>query len=207
MSVAIAGGQYLWPDRTIAYVIDPALPDADRVTAAIQHWNQHSVLRFVPRTNEADYVLVTRLPGCAISDVGRRGGEQKVCLGDGCSVGSIIHELGHTAGLWHEHCRHDRDTFVTIDVTNIKDGCEQNFAIDAIAEVPTPTVDVGAYDYGSIMHYPGTAFPIDPTLPNITPTHPLPAGIVMGQRVALSPGDLAAVATLYAGVPAPSGNG
>jgi hypothetical protein len=200
MGVAIAGEQYLWPDRTIAYVIDPALPDADRVTAAIEHWNQHSVIRFVPRTGETDYVVVTRQQGCPTSDVGRRGGEQQVCLGDACSVGSIVHELGHTVGLWHEHCRHDRDRFVAIDKTNIKDGCEFNFTIDSIAEVPTPTIDIGDYDYGSIMHYPPIAFPIDKTLPNVVPKQPLPPGVVQGQRDALSPGDLAAVAKLYAGV-------
>jgi Astacin (Peptidase family M12A) len=203
MGLGIAGEQYRWPNRTVPYEVDPALPDQDRIAEAVAHWHQHSSIRFVPHAGEADYVLVTRVPGCAVSDVGRRGGRQCVSLGDGCSVGSIIHELGHTIGLWHEHCRDDRDRFVTIDFTNIQDDCVDNFTQDSIAGVATPTDDVGDYDYGSIMHYPEIAFPIDDTCPVITPLNPLPPGVVMGQRVALSPGDIAAVEEMYRGMAVP----
>jgi hypothetical protein len=204
VGLGITGDQYRWPNRTIPYEVDPALPGQDRIVEAVAHWTEHSSIRFVARNGEADYVLITRVPGCAVSDVGRRGGKQCVSLGDGCSVGSIIHELGHTIGLWHEHCRDDRDRFVAIDFTNIEDGCEDNFKQDSIAGVATPTHDIGAYDYGSIMHYPSVAFPIDPTCPVITPLQPLPAGVVMGQRVALSPGDIAAVEEMYANQPRPA---
>ncbi|HXH40602.1 MAG TPA: M12 family metallopeptidase, partial [Thermoanaerobaculia bacterium] len=52
--------------------------------------------------------------------------------------------------------------------------------------------DVGAYDYGSIMHYPRDAFSTDGS-DTITPTQ---AGAQIGQRIALSAGDIAAAATL-----------
>lgn len=201
MGVGIAGKQYRWPKRTIPYSIDQNLPDKDRVVRAVAHWNSRTSIRFVARIKEADYLLVTRKPGCIVSDVGRRGGEQCVSLGDSCSVGSIIHELGHTVGLWHEHCRGDRNRFVTIDFTNIEDGCEDNFTQNSISGKPAATVDLGAYDYGSIMHYPVGAFPIDPAFPVITALKPLPAGVTMGQRDKLSAGDLAAVETMYAGIP------
>ena len=201
MGVAISGTQYLWPERTVPYVIDPQLPDVDEVKAAILHWNQRSVMRFVPRDSEPDYVLVTRIPGCAISDVGRRGGEQKVCLADDCPVGSIIHELGHTVGLWHEHCRHDRDQFVTVLLDQIEEDSLENFTIDSIAEKPTPTFDVGDYDFGSIMHYSETACAFIEGTPVLIPKVPLPPGVVQGQRDGLSPGDLAAVEEMYRDVP------
>ena len=60
--------------------------------------------------------------------------------------------------------------------------------------------DVGAYDYGSIMHYERTAFTKNGQ-ETVTPINPANAQI--GQRVALSAGDLAAVASMY-GAPAPS---
>lgn len=201
MGVAITGAQYLWPARTIPYVIDPQLPDSDNVEAAILHWNQHTVIHFVPRAAEPDYVLVTRIPGYAISDVGRRGGEQKVCLADDCPVGTIIHELGHTVGLWHEHCRHDRDTFVTVLLDQIAEESVQQFTIDSIADTPTATFDIDAYDFGSIMHYPETACAFIDGTPVLIPKVPLPPGVVQGQLDGLSPGDIAAVEKLYENVP------
>jgi hypothetical protein len=203
MGVAITGAQYLWPGRTIPYVIDPQLPGADDVRAAILHWNQRTVLNFVQRGSQPDYVLVTRSVGSALSDVGRRRGQQKVSLADNCPVGSIIHELGHTIGLWHEHCRHDRDKFVTVLIDDIAEESRQNFAIDSIADQPTPTFDVLDYDFGSIMHYSETACAFIEDTPVLIPKkQPLPPGVVQGQRDGLSPKDIAAVASLYQGVPA-----
>jgi hypothetical protein len=204
MGVAIAGAQYLWPGRTIPYVIDPQLPDADEVEAAILHWNESKVVRFVQRTTEPDYVLVTRIDGCVISDVGRCGGEQKVCLAADCPVGSIVHELGHTVGLWHEHCRHDRDEFVTVLFDQIAEESLQQFTIDSIAEKPTPTVDIGDYDFGSIMHYSETACAFIEDTPVLIPKKPLEPGVVQGQRNALSPDDVASVDRLYQGIPGPA---
>jgi hypothetical protein len=201
MGVAIIGAKFLWPARTIPYEIDPAFADPSVIKDAIQHWNTETSIRFVAWAKQADYVRINYVPGGASSDVGRRAGKQIVSIGDGCPMGSVAHELGHAVGLWHEHCRNDRDQFVTIDFTNIEDGCEDNFKQNWIDQGPAPTVDVGAYDYGSLMHYSGDSFPIDPTAPVIVPLH-LPAGVVMGQRDGLSAGDIAAVETLYEGIAA-----
>ena len=66
---------------------------------------------------------------------------------------AILHEMGHTVGLWHEQSREDRDQFVRIDWANIQAGMEHNFD-----QHITDGDDIGDYDYGSIMHYPATAF-------------------------------------------------
>ena len=50
--------------------------------------------------------------------------------------------------------------------------------------------DLGAYDFGSIMHYPANAFTINGQN-TIVAKQALPSGVVMGQRSGLSAGDLA----------------
>lgn len=194
----IKGEQYRWPGRIVPYEIDPALPNPARVMAAIDHWNSRTCLRFVPHTTEPDWLRFKPDPrGCA-SMVGLQGGRQDVILMDNCTTGNIIHEIGHAVGLWHEQCRIDRDHWVEIVKDNARPGTQHNFEQQIVK-----TLDLGSYDYGSIMHYPANAFAVTPNSITIRPkVLPLPPGVVMGQREALSPGDIAAVAVLYADEPA-----
>ena len=184
-SVAISGAQFRWPNCRIPYTIDPALPDQARVTDAIAHWQARTNFRFVARTTEADYVTFRPGSGCSAA-VGRRGGQQFVNLAPNCTAGNTIHEIGHVVGLWHEQSREDRDSFVRINWTKITPGMEHNFN-----QHITDGDDIGAYDFGSIMHYPLNAFSVDGSN-TITPVGVVPAGTIIGQRATLSAGDVAA---------------
>lgn len=189
--VTITGANFRWPGGVVPFEVDPALPGAHRVTEAVAHWNSRTHLRFVPRTAaHADFVRF--VPSTASrSPVGRRGGMQTVELTETAPVGTVIHEMGHAIGLWHEQSREDRGDFVEVRLANIDPATRHNFA-----QHITDGDDTGAYDFGSIMHYPATAFSVNGHA-TIVPRIVLPPGVVMGQRVALSAGDIAAAHAIY----------
>lgn len=64
------------------------------------------------------------------------------------SKGLLLHEMGHVAGLFHEHIRPDRDDFIIVNTNN-------STSPDFFAKDPSAngTWILSSYDYESIMHY------------------------------------------------------
>jgi len=193
----------LWPRGEIPYVIDASVPPAtvESIHWAVSHVNT-TPLRLRPRTADADYVVFRNSgegSGCS-SYVGRTGGPQEIEVAD-CGRGSVVHEILHAAGFFHEHARNDRDQFVTIVWDEIPAQYRNDFE-----QKGGKGQDVGPYDYQSIMHYSSRAFSRSGR-PTILPRDP---NANIGQREGLSQLDRAAIQALYAGgapglpVPQPS---
>jgi hypothetical protein len=154
--VAAEGPGKRWPGGVIPYVLEDQFPKKAAFEAAAAKWNAHTAttgITIKPRTNEANYVFVTNRADTCNSNLGMLGGVQYINVGaDFCGTDPMVHELGHTIGLIHEHQRPDRDKFVKIDFDNIVGGREdaQN-KVDF--GVVTGALVQSTYDYYSVMHY------------------------------------------------------
>lgn len=111
--------------------------------------------------NATAYVnITTHAKGC-FSSIGFLNTVQKFNLelseiDSGCfRLGTIIHELLHTLGFYHQHTSPERDRYIQVIEENIMEDKKYNF--DILSERIATNFGV-EYDYGSIMHYSSKAF-------------------------------------------------
>jgi hypothetical protein len=149
----------LWNDHTIPYVISSCFSDSHRqeIIKAMRDWSEVTCLKFVERQPEHnDYVRFER-GMVSNSYVGRQGSMQIINLSEyGVSnIRTILHEIGHAVGVWHEQSRPDRDCYVTVNDEKIVPGKQHNFKKREENRVDYQGTE---YDYRSVMHYRRKAF-------------------------------------------------
>lgn len=183
-----------WPNGVVPYKINAAIKATHDalIKDAIKHIEGKTSVKFVQRTNQANYVEFVyhnNSDHLCWSQIGKVGGRQLIQLHkDGCSLGTTIHEICHALGFWHEQSRLDRDEYITINYQNIIDKYISQFNKHGSAGL-----DFGKYDYGSIMHYGSHALSKNGQ-PTIVPKQP---GVTIGQRNGLSDGDIDAINYMY----------
>lgn len=180
----------LWPNRTVFYTINSQLPNQSRVTNAIAHWENETNLQFTLRTNQANYIEFVPDSGCS-SNYGMIGGRQEISTANGCSTGNLIHEIGHAIGFFHEQARTDRNSYVTVNYSNIEAGKEHNFY--TYNTIGIGGFQIGTFDFGSIMLYSSFDFSAN-SLPTMTR---LDGSTFFGQRIGLSEGDIQTYNNMY----------
>jgi len=71
-----------------------------------------------------------------------------------CSFGTIIHEFGHSIGLFHEHQRPDRNKYIKFNSQNVDRNVENRGELIRVNfNIKNSALNQGEYDYQSIMHY------------------------------------------------------
>lgn len=146
-----------WPNRTIYYTIASNMGsiNVNKINTAVNEYNTKTNTRWVQRTNQSNYVefiFGSSNGSDGWAHIGYQGGKQTVSLDQYISVGSVIHEMGHTVGLYHEHSRQDRDQYVSIQWGNIQDGQSYNF------NKYTSGTDIGPFNINSVMMYWPTSY-------------------------------------------------
>lgn len=128
--------------------------------------------RWNPKTSEP-FINIKNDDGCS-SHVGYDGKthitrlQSPKCLKQ---VGTIVHELLHTLGFYHEHTRSDRDQYVQVMWNNILPGHEINFF--KLDDDASQLMELGLpYDYNSVLHYPLFAFSKGKDFPTLIPMKP-----------------------------------
>lgn len=160
---AIASLSKRWPNNTVYFTINENVTKRERIVAAIAAYHSNTNIKFENRTTEENYVEFTRSSDDGTwSNLGMINGKQKIVLADWADEGSVIHEIGHTVGLIHEHSRSDRDQFVKIITSNIQSGKKHNFRI------VKNSINSSTFDWNSIMLYPYDAFSKNPTSTDIS---------------------------------------
>ena len=198
------GSPCIWPGGIVPYVIEDDVPGRDTILRAIREWGTRTVLRFVERTSQQNYLRFALGPvsGTYLCREDSPGEQIQLIQPWGNSWEVLLHGIGHAIGLAHEQQRTDRDRYVRVFSENI---AATPYARDNWHR-HVGTLPVGPYDYRSIMTY--DAFGHGKrrnhartcAMETIPPGMPI-GGEALGEAAELSPGDIDSVARLYGRIP------
>ena len=149
----------LWVNAIVPYMFARNVSNGVRhsIRKAMDYWEDNTCVRFKAHRSESDYVEFVRETSGCWSNVGRRGGRQALNWNKDykCDFGTMLHELGHAIGFWHEQSRPDRDQYIRVLNQNIAPDKRDEFVKQRSSEINSLGSE---YDYASVMHYPTNKF-------------------------------------------------
>ena len=215
-SLGVAYNSSLWPKvagvATVYYVIDSASdPTATpKIQTAIKQFNSDfpGLIQWVKWTSSEgpNYVDINLSASdtsgvCEALEGYEAKPAQPMTGSTTCTVGTILHEMGHIIGLWHEQARPDSGTYVTLHYGSVIKGSWSNFLPPADNYQYLTTY----YDYASVMQYPSFSFTSNgnPVIETIPAGMPLSGteGVPVPATVDYSAGDKEAIRRLYGAPP------
>ena len=185
-----------WIGGVIPYMLDENLPDWGRESAeaAMAAWTEATVLKFVPRTDEPDFIYFTeRTDNCV---------RQPTCRPVYSFVPNMVHGVGHGLLLSHEQQRRDRDRYVRVFQEHISPHERGQWNPGALHGAGA---DISPYNYQSVMHYGFLSSKRNrrggpPALETIPPHMPVGETSYTGpdgQTTYITPGDADTVARMF----------
>uniref|UniRef100_A0A915MEZ2 Metalloendopeptidase n=1 Tax=Meloidogyne javanica TaxID=6303 RepID=A0A915MEZ2_MELJA len=151
---ALKNHQLIWSNGIVPYELDEAfsISEVKLLQKAFRIYRRRTFgcIHFKPRNFENDYLNIVRVVCRCYSQVGKTGGKQELSLGQGCLFNeTIIHELMHSLGFWHEHSRADRDNHIIIRWENILPGLDSQF--DIFTNIIGTSFELSELDIEKIM--------------------------------------------------------
>ena len=176
----MGAGDYKWKNGRVEYCyhnIDPNSTDnadfVNNVSKAMSTWESAANITFIRKRDCGNYVVRIMASHENLATLGRVK-EPSMRVTRNKTYGRALHELGHILGFGHEHQRPDRDNFINVKMSNVKDNktCQNNYKklpstlckkgdqgndfLNSLCKSYFGTDDADIftpYDYDSIMHY------------------------------------------------------
>lgn len=138
-----------WSGRVVPFSFDSSCSSSfqTHAYAAMNAIASECGVRFIAATTQTDKIVFHQATSGNNSPIGKSGGAQTINIQNYTDTGTIIHEILHSLGFYHEHSRNDRDDYLIICWSNIKIGKRHNFDKHSIGLCTT------ALDTASIMIY------------------------------------------------------
>ncbi|MFZ0688858.1 MAG: FG-GAP-like repeat-containing protein [Acidobacteriaceae bacterium] len=209
-TVGVADAGSLWPGGVVYYDDGGCITNSTcpNLAQAISTFNKDfsGAVQWAERTTQTTYVVITLSGTGGRGDVNTIGypatpGPVNMNCNTDCNIATLLHEMGHIIGLYHEQTRTDRNSYVTMYYGNVvKSTWPGNFAVNMQNQQL-----LTAYDYASVMQYPAFVDSSNggPVIETIPPGIPLAGaeGVPGNGNQDYSAGDKEAILRLYGHAP------